>query len=851
MEPFHPMKKTSPISITHILPADTSATAPKGAQLLNRSIPADARMVMKRDGTRARFDQNKITRAIALAFYDVRNDNTPNPARDDFLAQYGLDNDTFIEAVKIGESVSQMLELYYRDGKHPTIEQVQDATEKAIAASGNWEVARSYVLYRVQHATTRLAKYEENGLGDYIAMAKYARYRPELGRRETFPEAVERVRDMHSTFFASKLDAKIPATLPADIAALAGPAAAHLTATLGGKTLHDLIQHTFDQVAAKTILPSMRSMQFGGEAILKNHSRMFNCSFANVDRLEFFREYFYLLLSGCGVGFSVQKHHVALLPPLPARGNEYDLPVRHYHIADTIEGWSDALHALLHSFHENKKIEFDYSGIRGRGAALKTSGGKAPGHLPLKRALNQVEEILNQASGRALRPIEVYDINMFVAKAVLAGGIRRSATICLFSPDDEEMMNAKTGNWFEKHPQRSASNNSAVLARAQHNHENFKKLFKAQKEFGEPGFFFCDHPDAGCNPCAEINLLPVVDWELSGEEYSKLLAWGYKGELPGINRLSGFQMCNLTTINGRAAGTEAAFYAACIAATAIGTLQAAYTDMPYLGPVTRLINEHDALLGVSICGFMDNPNILFDSDILTRGARLCRATNRLVARLIGIRPAAKLTTCKPEGTASLLLNAASGIHPHHARHYFRRVQANRKEPIYAHFKSLNPQMTEASVYSPETDDVISFPVEAAPQAILRKDINAVQFLQLVALVQHTWVIPGGDPESRSPTLHHNVSNTCTVRQDEWNDVAEFIWENRESFTGVSLLQDAGDKIYPQAPREEIATETDIAKWNALKPRRVDYTKMRETTDETNLKEQIACAGGQCDISLHV
>ncbi len=841
------MKPTSPISLSTILPSEPSANAPKGAQLLNRSIPADGRMVIKRDGTRARYDQNKVTRAIALAFHEVRTSNAPNPSRDDFLAQYGVSSDIFAEAARLGENVSQMLELYYREGKHPTIEQIQDAAEKAIAASGNWEVARAYVLYRVQHAANRLAKYEENGLGDYIAMAKYARYRPELKRRETFPEAADRVREMHFTHFHGKIDARTPEKLPSDLADLAGDAAPQLLATLGNKRLYDIIEMVFDKVAKKEVLPSMRSMQFGGEAILKNHSRMFNCSFANVDRVEFFREYLFLLLSGCGVGFSVQKHHVAQLPSLPARPNEYDLPVWHYDIADTIEGWADAIHALFQSFYEGKKIEFNYSLIRSRGLPLKTSGGKAPGHLPLKRALNNVEGILSQASGRALRPIEVYDINMYLAKAVLAGGIRRSATICLFSPDDEEMMNAKTGNWFEKYPHRSASNNSAVLARAEDNRAHFKKLFKAQKEFGEPGFFFCDHPDAGCNPCAEINLLPIVDWELSGEEVSKLFAWGYKGDLPGTTRLSGFQMCNLTTINGRMATTVEAFFEGCIAATVIGTLQAAYTDMPYLGPVTRLINEHDALLGVSICGFMDNPNILFDADILTRGASLCRATNRLIAQLIGIRPAAKLTTCKPEGTASLILNAASGIHPHHARHYFRRVQANRKEPIYSFFKQHNPQMTEASVYNPDTDDVITFPVEATPQAILRKDISALQFLQLVELVQQSWVIPGGDPESRSPNLHHNVSNTCTVNPTEWNDVEEFIWDHRESFTGISLLQDAGDKVYAQAPREEVATESDVIRWNMLRPNKVDYTKMREDTDETKLAEHIACAGGACEI----
>ena len=832
-------------------PETASANQPelerKGAELLSRAIPAAARLVAKRDGSRMRFDLNKITRAIALAFHEVRTDNAPNAYRDDALACYGLQSSDFAEVTRIAAGVSQMLELFYRDGRHPTIEQVQDAVEKAIAGAGQWEVARAYMLYRARHAERRLTSYANNGLSDYIAMAKYARYRPELGRREIFTEGVERVRDMHLQFFAAKLERRLPAELPADIAELAGAKADLLQRAWGGVDLAGIIRDAFAQVAAKKVLPSMRSMQFGGEAILRNHSRMFNCSFSNVDRIDFFREYFYLLLSGCGVGFSVQKHHIALLPALPARAPEHDLPVVHHHVEDTIEGWSDSLHALFQSFLEGHKVEFDFSSIRPRGSPLRTSGGKAPGHLPLKKALARVEWLLEQAAGRALRPIEVYDSCMFIAKAVLAGGIRRSATICLFSPDDEEMMNAKTGNWFEQNPQRSASNNSAVLARKDDNAENFKKLFKAQKEFGEPGFYFCDNPDAGCNPCAEISLLPVVDWELSPAELGDLYRYGYKGDLPGTARLSGFQHCNLTTINGHAAVSETAFYKACLAATAIGTIQAAYTDMPYLGPVTRLLNEHDALLGVSICGFMDNPGVLFDQQILKQGASLCRAANQLIASLIDIRPAAKICTCKPEGTASLILNAASGIHPHHARRYFRRVQANRKEPVYTFFKSVNPQMTEVSVYNPDTDDVITFPIEAPKKAILRKDLTAVQFLELVKLVQTCWVIPGGDPASRSPSLHHNVSNTCNVRADEWDLVEDFIWANRRFFTGISLLQEAGDKAYAQAPREEVTTEGDVHKWNSLRPYRVDYTQMHEVSDETDLKAAPACAGGACEL----
>lgn len=825
----------------------THAAEAKGARLLSRAIPAAERLVVKRDGTRVRFDLNKVTRAIALAFHEVRTDNAPNPFRDDALACYGLESADFAEVTRIATSVSQMLELYYRDGRHPTIEQVQDAAEKGIAAASHWEEARAYMLYRARRSERRLTQYANNGLADYIAMAKYARYRPELGRREIFTEGVERVRDMHLEYFADKLARRLSPELPADVAEIAGAKAGFLAESWAGLDLNQIIRDAFAMVADKKVLPSMRSMQFGGTAILQNHARMFNCSFSNVDRVEFFREYLFLLLSGCGVGFSVQKHHIALLPPLPARAPEHDLPVKHHHVADTIEGWSDALDALIMSFQQGIKVEFDYSSIRPRGAPLQTSGGKAPGHLPLKKALNRVEEILNQAAGRSLRPIEVYDICMFVARAVLSGGIRRSATICLFSPDDEEMMNAKTGNWFEQNPQRSASNNSAVLARSDRNAEHFKKLFKAQKEFGEPGFYFCDNPEAGCNPCAEISLLPVVDWELSPEEQSALYRYGYKGDLPGTTRLSGFQHCNLTTINGNAASTEMAFYRACLAATAIGTLQAAYTDMPYLSPVTRLLNEHDALLGVSICGFMDNPGVLFDQDILTQGAHLCRAANRLVAKLIDIRPAAKICTTKPEGTASLILNAASGIHPHHARHYFRRVQANRMEPVYRFFKAVNPQMTEASVYNTDTDDVITFPMEAPKKAILRKDLTAVQFLELVKLVQQHWVIVGADPGSRSPDLHHNVSNTCTVRAEEWDQIADFIWSNRRFFTGISLLQDAGDKAYAQAPREEVTTESDIHKWNSLRPHRVDYTKMREASDETDLKAAPACAGGACEL----
>ena len=810
------------------------------------AIAPAARCVVKRDGTTVPWDAEKITRAIALAFYEVRHDGAANPYRDAPTVQFGLDLDTFRQAGHIAGRVARMLELYYRAGRHPMIEQIQDNIEQAIAAEGEWEVARSYVVYREHKAAHRLTHYAENGLSDYIACAKYARYRRDLGRRETFGEAARRVLGMHLQHFQDKLTVRL-APPGADSPARPGDRRL-LEMWLANGTLSDAMHRAFGAVGQKRVLPSMRSLQFGGEAILRNHARLFNCSFSPVDRLEFFREYLFLLLAGTGCGFSVQKHHTDRLPALPVRGEEMELPVTHHTVADTIEGWADALHLLLRSHCEGFKVEFNFSQVRPRGSALQTSGGKAPGHLPLKQALLDIETVLAGASGRSLRPIEVYDICMFAARSVLSGGIRRSATICLFSPDDAEMMSAKTGNWFEKNPQRSASNNSAVLSRALSDDTLFRRLFAAQKEFGEPGFYFADHPDYGCNPCCEIGLHPVVGGALDDEtEVAKLRALGYDGPITPETRLSGWQMCNLSTINGAVLENAADFFVACIQAAVIGTLQAAYTHIPYLGPVTRYLNERDALLGVSVCGFMDNPEILFNPDVLERGARLCRAANQIVARALGIRPAARVTCVKPEGTASLLLGAASGIHPHHARHYFRRVQANRRDPIYRHFHNVNPQMTEPSVYRPNTDDVITFAIEAPPHAILRDEIGAQDFLGFVQLVQKHWVLNGETETPRSPGLHHNVSNTCTVKASEWDATADFIWRHREHVTGVALLGHDGDKRYAQAPRESVSTDEDVAKWNRLKYTPVNYTTLKEHTDETALKEVAACAGGTCEL----
>ena len=663
-----------------------------------------------------------------------------------------------------------------------------------------------------------------SALSDFIAASKYSRYDPSLSRREIWVEAVARGEAMHLSRFADLELGPVP----------------HLPGRL-----HDAIRFAYAAVKSKDVLPSMRSLQFGGNAVLAKHARIYNCSFSYCDRIEFFAEAFWLLLCGTGTGFSVQIQHVSKLPPLAPLGEE----TTKYLIPDTIEGWADSLDVLIRAHVAGHSVEFDFSNIRPAGAQLLTSGGKAPGPEPLKLALSQIRRVLTGAAGRQLRPIEAYDICMFTAKAVLSGGIRRSACLALFSADDEEMMNAKTGDWFAENPQRSASNNSALLIRGQATREQFDALFRAQKQFGEPGFFWSDSADYGCNPCVEIGLHPRL--VVTHDAITKLRRYGYTKHLEVGQVLSGWQMCNLCTMNGGRATSPQKFYCMCAQASLIGTLQASYTDFGYLGPVSRLITENEALLGVSICGVLDNPSTLLAPETLEQGAAIVREVNAIVARAIGINPASRTTCIKPEGTASLLLGAGSGIHPHHARRYIRRVQASRLDPVFQHFADCNPDSIESSVYdSSGNTKVISFAVEGPKNGIYRDEMTACRHLEIVAKVQRHWVQAGRANETFSPGLHHNVSNTVTVRANEWAGVADFIWNNQTMFTGVAMLPEMGEKAYAQAPLEAVTDEADMDRWLKIHKsfRAVDYTALLEQSDETTLKEIVACAGGACALT---
>jgi ribonucleoside-diphosphate reductase alpha chain len=594
----------------------------------------------------------------------------------------------------------------------------------------------------------------------------YSRWDEEKSRYETWEESVSRVMDMHRDYYKDKM-----------------------TSELG-----QLIDEAESLYKLKYALGAQRALQFGGEQLRKHQMRMYNCTSTYADRPRFFSELFYVLLCGAGAGFSVQKHHVDKLPNVQERKKQ----AKGWIVEDSVEGWANALGALMSSYFvgggqspemEGRKIYFDLNQVRPKGAMI-SGGFKAPGPEPLRRSLDKIEHLIQSRVLKGetrLRPIDVYDIAMHAADAVLAGGVRRSATICLFSPNDEEMINAKTGNWFIDNPQRGRSNNSAVIVRDEITKEDFKKIMGSIKEFGEPGFYFVEDKDFTTNPCVEIGMYP----QLEGQ--------------------SGWQGCNLTEINGGKCTTKEEFFKACRAASIMGTLQAGYTDFKYLDQTTRKIFEREALLGVSVTGWMNNPEVLLDADIQREGAEVVVAVNKEVAKLLGINPAARTTCVKPSGNASVLLQTASGIHAEHSPRYIRHIQLNKDTEVAQLIHQTNPYMVEESVWSANgTDFCVGFPIVSPEGSLYREELYGKNLLEKVKLVQSNWVEAGTNPElCANPDLRHNVSNTVTVQPHQWSEVEDYVYDNRHSFAGISFLAGMGDKDFNQAPMTEVLTEDQI------------------------------------------
>lgn len=603
-------------------------------------------------------------------------------------------------------------------------------------------------------------------VGNYVFLSKYSQ--TSGGQKETWDQAVNRVMDMHMKQYRNVVS---PKDMPEFL---------------------DMFRKAYTLYHNQRILGAQRALQYGGELMTEKHARFYNCCATYVDRVSVFEEAMYLLLCGCGVGYSVQHCHVNKLP-VPM-GFNHSLPNSQFTVPDTIEGWAEAVGLLMTAYYEGRPdIDFDYSMIRPKGAFIR-GGFSAPGPEPLKEAIEKIHSILEKIKGRKLRPFELHYIICIFANSVVTGGVRRSAMISIFDADDVEMASCKTGAWITTMPELCRSNNSAAIL-PDTSKEIFDKIYEFTKKYGEPGFVFIDSQDFVYNPCGEVGLFP----QIKDEEGNIHSGWGF---------------CNLAEINGGKIHTPEELYEAAEAAAVICTLQAGYTRFKVLERWSQKIAERDALIGVGITGLCENPEVLFDPEVQRKAARIVVETNKKIAKMINISPAARCTVIKPSGNSSQLLGTLSGITPGHSRHYIRHIQASDTEQAIQEWERVNPECVETSVWAPDREKVIAFPVTLPEGALLKQNLSAIDFLKLVLLTKGNWIEFGTNfdhPSTKeNPTLRMNVSNTCTVRPDEWEDVREYLWEHRDKFGGISLLSSFGDLDYPQAPYTEVLDENQLS-----------------------------------------
>lgn len=533
------------------------------------------------------------------------------------------------------------------------------------------------------------------------------------------------------------------------------------------------------------VLASQRNLQFREKHIIKHNAKIFNCSSTYVDRIEVFKEIMWVLLCGCGVGYSVESRFIDKIPSINKRSEKSKVFV----IEDSIEGWALAIDALIRSYVSGARVVFDYSQIRKKGSLI-AGEFLAPGHEGLMKSIEQIERILDSKTSNGeykITSLDCHDIICIMSDAVLSGGVRRSALICIFDKTDELMANCKTGEWYIYTPWRARANNSAKLLKNELTEDEFNKYKEAIKQYGEPGVVLVDDIDFNTNPCVEIGFIP------------KNIR----------NGKSCFTFCNLNEIVGSKCNNEHDFYKACRNAAVIGTFQASYTDFAFLGKDTEELVREEALLGISITGFMNSPQVLFNPEILRRGAEVVKETNEAVAKLIGINPAARLTCVKPSGNASVLAKTASGIHPPHAKNYFRVIQLNKETPVAKHFAENHSEMLEEGVWSSSNSDYAVYtPIVEPEGSIVKNQINEIDFVNYIKLVYENWVLPGTIKErGYSDRITHNVSNTITV--SDWDKVFKHIFENKESFCGLSFLPSLGDKVYKQSPFTEVLMLDDL------------------------------------------
>jgi len=607
-------------------------------------------------------------------------------------------------------------------------------------------------------------------LSDTVVWSKYGKYIDKLKRRETWNEITDRYEYMQVKKYPQ---------------------------------LEESIRTEVKAIREKKVLPSMRALQFAGPAADVNNSRIYNCCYLPIDSIYAFGETMFLLLGGTGVGYSVQKHHVAKLPAITKPTKS-----RRYLIQDSIIGWADAVKALIKAYLDGKSLpDFDFRDIRKKGARLITAGGKAPGPEPLKECLFQIQKILDRKEdGEYLTPLECHDILCHIANAVLAGGIRRAAMISLFSMDDDEMLSCKFGDWWELNEQRGRANNSAMLLRGAVSEEDFQELWTKIRASGsgEPGIYWTNSLEWGTNPCCEVALKP-------------------------------FQFCNLCEVNASDIESQEDLNKRVRTAAFFGTLQAGFTDFHYLRPIWQKTTEKEALIGVGMTGIASGNVLKYD---LTRAAEIVKKTNEETAKIIGINPAARTTLIKPSGTTSCVLGTSSGIHAWYWHWFLRTIQFNKTEDIANYFIVNHPELVEESILRPHDTICVRIPIKAPKEAIIA-DESPLQTLERVKRFAKEWIKPG----HISGINTHNVSATIYIR-NEWDEVGEWMWKNRKFYNGLSVLP-VDDNSYVQAPFEKITEEEYNERIKYIQS--IDLTKVIELDDIVNFGQTAACAGGECNL----
>ena len=619
-------------------------------------------------------------------------------------------------------------------------------------------------------------------LSDLKLHSDYFKWLEDKGRYETWEDACENIVDGHRKKY---VDYK--------------------------ETVEPYLQSALESMKDQAVLASQRNLQYRHEQIMKHNTRMFNCTSGHIARNRVFQEIFYLALSGCGFGGGLSIPFVNNLSKIQKR----TLGTKTYVIEDSIEGWANSLGVIMSSYFVDEQpfpefagyeVKFDYSQIREKGAFI-SGGFKAPGPEGLKQSLEKIEALIEKwltNEGNKIRPILAFDIICHSADAVLSGGVRRSALNMIVDPNDTEMIHAKTGNWRNENPQRGRSNNSVLLLRSEVQKEQFNYLVQLNDGANDIGFVFANSWFDMFNPCFEILKIPVLDTI----DFSKIKYDDVEEYVKNNKEKFGIQGCNLTEINAEKATTKDKFLKACKDASILGTLQAGYTSFPYLGETSRKIFEREALLGVSITGWMNNPK-LFNAELLEEGAQMVKDTNKEVAAVIGINQAARTTCVKPSGNASVVLGTASGIHPEHSEKYFRIMQLNKESNTAKWLVDNMGFLLEESVWSSTKSDYVVFvPVENPKVGLFKKDMKGIKHLELIKLVQQHWVNAGTNHELCAyQGVNHNTS--CTVIIDDKDAIVDYIWEERDFFTAVSFMSDYGDKDFNQAPFTSVLNLEDI------------------------------------------